>query len=227
MNKPTPTNQADFDRLALLASEASEVWDHNRFYHPFLLSLLPAHCDRALEVGSGAGDFTRLLAERASQVVAVDLSPNMIDLARRRSAGRANIDFRNADVMKLDLCVEEFDCIVSIATLHHLPAEPFITRSKEALKPDGRLLILDLRQAAGGLEVLRDVAVWPLSLGLRLAHTGRLIPRAEVRRAWKEHGKNESYPTMMEVRDLAAKLLPGALVRRHLLWRYSVVWRKP
>ncbi len=34
-------------------------------------------------------------------------------------------------------------------------------------------------------------------------------------------------PSLTEVRDACEAELPGAKVRRHLLWRYSVVWRKP
>ncbi len=30
-----------------------------------------------------------------------------------------------------------------------------------------------------------------------------------------------------EVREVCRAVLPGAVVRRHLLWRYSIVWRKP
>jgi hypothetical protein len=30
-----------------------------------------------------------------------------------------------------------------------------------------------------------------------------------------------------EIRRVADEVLPGAIVRRHLFWRYSLVWRKP
>jgi hypothetical protein len=33
--------------------------------------------------------------------------------------------------------------------------------------------------------------------------------------------------TWAQVRKTAARLLPGARYRRHLLWRYSLVWTKP
>ncbi|GAA1724233.1 hypothetical protein GCM10009680_77520 [Streptomyces yatensis] len=33
--------------------------------------------------------------------------------------------------------------------------------------------------------------------------------------------------TYPEMRAMAAEILPGSLYRRHLLWRYSIVWRKP
>ena len=33
--------------------------------------------------------------------------------------------------------------------------------------------------------------------------------------------------TWAQVRETAARLLPGVRYRRHLLWRYSLVWTKP
>jgi hypothetical protein len=62
---------------------------------------------------------------------------------------------------------------------------------------------------------------------LRLRHTGRLADPPEQRRAWKEHGRTDHYLALAEVRAACARVLPGATVRRHLLWRYSVVWRRP
>jgi hypothetical protein len=35
------------------------------------------------------------------------------------------------------------------------------------------------------------------------------------------------YPSLAAARARAGDLLPGARVRRHLFWRYSLVWRKP
>jgi hypothetical protein len=61
---------------------------------------------------------------------------------------------------------------------------------------------------------------------LRLVKTGRLRESTEARVAWDEHGRGDSYITISQVRRTCAKLLPGARVRRHLLWRYSIIWRK-
>jgi hypothetical protein len=32
---------------------------------------------------------------------------------------------------------------------------------------------------------------------------------------------------LAEIRRICANRLPGAKVKRHLFWRYSLVWRKP
>jgi ubiquinone/menaquinone biosynthesis C-methylase UbiE len=223
MNKSLQAIQADFDKIALLADEQ---WNHNSHYHPFLLRHLPTPCGKALEIGCGAGAFSRLLAERATQVLALDLSPNMIGLARRQASQPSNLEFRVADAMSVELPAEHFDCVVSIATLHHMPAPQAINRMKRCLKRNGRLLILDLLQSSTPAGIFTDALAMPLNIGIRLMKTGRLRPPAEVRKAWDEHGRDEIYPTLAEVRSLCAELLPGASVKKHLLWRYSIVWQK-
>src|SRR5215208_1368827 len=85
----------DFDRLADL-SEGSG-WDPNTHYHPFLLKRLPERLDEALEIGCGTGAFARLLAQRCERVVAVDLSPRMIEVARTRSKEHRNVEYVVAD----------------------------------------------------------------------------------------------------------------------------------
>jgi ubiquinone/menaquinone biosynthesis C-methylase UbiE len=103
--------QADFDRLALLDAEG---WTQNNHYHNFLLRHVPSGCESALEVGCGTGAFARRLAERARHVTALDLSPEMIRVARSRSAEYANIEFQVADALAWDFPAAHFDCIANI-----------------------------------------------------------------------------------------------------------------
>jgi ubiquinone/menaquinone biosynthesis C-methylase UbiE len=92
--------QADFDRLAMLSTEE---WNHNDYYHSFLLRHVPTPCDRVLDIGCGTGGFSRRLAQRAQHVLALDLSPQMIRIAQERSTYFANIEYEVADVLKYDL----------------------------------------------------------------------------------------------------------------------------
>jgi ubiquinone/menaquinone biosynthesis C-methylase UbiE len=215
--------RADFDRIALLSQEG---WNHNRYYHRFLLKQIPAHCRDALEIGCGTGAFARLLAQRSERVLALDLSPRMIQIARERSKQYPNVDFQVADAIEWEFPPAQFDCIVSIATLHHLPMDDMLTRMKEALRVKGTLIVLDLFQAEGLSDALTAAVAVPVHLALRLVKTGRLRERREVRAAWAEHGRNDSYLTLSRIRRICAAVLPGAKVRKHLLWRYSIVWRK-
>lgn len=220
---PMSTIQKDFDRIALVSPDGAA---HNDHYHNFLLRHLPSNCHHVLEIGCGTGGFARLLAGRSQHVLALDLSPEMIRIAREQSKQFPNIEFQLADVRDWTLPVEGFDCIASIATLHHLPFPEILLKMKAALKPGGVLLVLDLFEPKGILDSLLNVLALPVSAGLRLKHHGRLLPSREVRDAWIAHEGHDLYPTMTEVHALCARMLPGAKIRKHLLWRYSIVWKK-
>jgi ubiquinone/menaquinone biosynthesis C-methylase UbiE len=218
------TVQQDFDRIALVSEDGGT---HNDHYHRFLLRHLPSNCHNALEVGCGTGGFARRLAEHFKHVLALDVSPEMIRLARERSVQFPNIEFQLADVLERSLPADSFDCIASIATLHHLPLREVLLKMKSALKPGGVLLVLDLFERAGLSDSISNLMAIPVSVSLRLIHHGRLLPRREVRDAWAAHEVHDLYPTMREVHALCDEILPGAKIRKHLLWRYSIGWQKP
>jgi ubiquinone/menaquinone biosynthesis C-methylase UbiE len=223
MTEAMSSVRADFDRIALLAGEG---WDHNGHYHEFLARHIPKPCPEALDIGCGTGAFSRVLAKSAERVLALDLSPNMIRVAEERSAQFPNIEFQVADVLALELPAERFDCIATIATLHHLPLAEVLPKIKRLLKVGGVLLVLDLFQAEGLLDAARNALAVALSVSLRLSKQGRLRPPRELRHAWDEHGRHDSYLTLAQVREVCAEMLPGAEVSRHLLWRYSIIWKK-
>jgi len=223
--------QTDFDRIALLS--ADDGWTQNNHYHNFLLRRVPAKCENTLEIGCGTGTFSRRLAHHAQKVLALDLSPEMIRIARQRSTQFTNIEFRVADVMSA-FPTETFDCIASLATLHHLPLRETLSRMRDSLKIGGVLLVLDLFDRERNVfkpeglfdSILNAVAI-PTSVSLRFLHHGRLLPPREVRAAWAAHEQHDTFPTMNEVRTLCAEILPGARIKKHLLWRYSIIWQKP
>lgn len=218
------TLRADFDRLALVAHQH---WDHNNHYHSFLLRHLPSRCAHALEIGCGTGEFARLLAERCENVVALDLSPEMVRVATERSRGRTNIDFRVGDVLDCRFPAAHFDCIASIATLHHLPLNIMLTKMRDALKPGGVVLILDLFKSEGWADRLDNIVAFPSHVALMLIRNHRLREPRPVREAWAMHAPHDTYLRLSQIRELCGSIMPGAQVRRHLLWRYSIVWRKP
>lgn len=229
------STQQEFDRIALASAASPEGELHNEHYHDLLLRQLPTNCNNALDIGCGQGAFARRLAELFDHVLALDLSPEMIRIARERSTHFPNIEFQIADVCELPLPTARFDCVATIATLHHLPYAEMLLKMKEAVKPGGVLLVLDLFEPArfsdsflaGLSDSLLNLVAFPVSSALRLRRHGRLLPSREVRDAWAAHEVHDSYPTMNEVRTLCARILPGAKIKRHLLWRYSIVWQKP
>jgi ubiquinone/menaquinone biosynthesis C-methylase UbiE len=215
--------EADFDRLALLDEEG---WTANNHYHGSLLEHVPLNCEAALEIGCGTGAFARELAKRCRRVIALDMSAEMIRVARSRSRQFNNLEYQLADATTWEFPQSRFDYICSIATLHHVQQRELLVKMRDALKPGGALAVLDLVQSEGLVERVMDLIGLGVSPSLRLIHNGRLKPRREVRKAWEQHGTHDVYSTIRQIRDLADEILPGAVVKRCLLWRYLLVYRK-
>jgi SAM-dependent methyltransferase len=74
---------------------------------------------RVLEIGCGAGHFTRSLARSADQIVALDISPTAI--ARARTTDLRSVDFKVANIMDYNLRAEgPWDLIVMNETIYYL-----------------------------------------------------------------------------------------------------------
>lgn len=210
-----------FERIA---RHAADDWDHNCHYHPYLLRHLPPARGAALDVGSGLGVFSRLLANHFEYVEGIDFSPEMVARAAARSGASPNLHYTCADFMAHAYPPASFDCAVSIATLHHLPARKALAKMADLLKPGGRLLVLDLYRMA----TLGDLLISAAGTVASVAHT--TIHRARqsnaLRAAWRAHGALDHYLTIAEIERAAADALPRARVRRHLYYRYSLIWTK-
>lgn len=216
--------QNDFDRLALYEQEG---WNNNHRYHEFLLKQLPWHCENILDIGCGTGAFSRLLAQRCDRVIAIDLSPQMITVAKERSKKYANIDFQVANILKWEFPVEQFDAIVSIATLHHLSLEDLLPNLKTALKLGGKLVILDLIEHENILDRFSAIIAVPLNWISQILNNRQVQQSPEAKAAWQEHIRTDKYLTRSQARHIYTQSCPGTKLKKHLFWRYSAVWEKP
>lgn len=92
---------------------------------------------RVLEVGCGWGEFAeRLQADVVVDVVALDLSPRMVELARERG-----VDARTGDVQNLPFEDGSFDVAVANWMLYHVPdLERGLSELARVLRPGGRLV---------------------------------------------------------------------------------------
>jgi magnesium-protoporphyrin O-methyltransferase len=92
-----------------------------------LLSWLPADMRgmRLLDAGCGTGALAVEAALRGAEVVAVDLSPTLVELAKQRVPANLNIDFRSGDL--IDPSLGSFDYVVSMDCLIHYSANDAVT----------------------------------------------------------------------------------------------------
>jgi len=94
-----------------------------------LLSYFPANLEnrRLLDAGCGTGAFSVEAAKRGAHVVAIDLSPTLVDLARDRTPprlGGGSIEFRTGDMS--DAALGEFNHVVAMDSLIHYNARDIV-----------------------------------------------------------------------------------------------------
>ena len=109
-------------------------------------ALAPAYSGRAVDYGTGSGDFARMLSRRYEQVFAVDISRKVLEIARKRHARRANITFLHADAER-ELPTEAVDFVLTVTVLNHIMDDASLRETMErlagALAPGGRFVALE------------------------------------------------------------------------------------
>ncbi len=98
------------------------------------------------DLGAGTGHFSARVAPFVGGVIAVDGSNEMLDAARLRLDGVANVELRRGELEQLPLCDGEADLAVLLLALHYVVDLPVVLREAfRALASGGRLLIVDMR----------------------------------------------------------------------------------
>jgi ArsR family transcriptional regulator len=117
----------------------------------------PGPFRRLIDLGSGTGRMLTLLAPLAESAVALDLSQQMLNIARVQTgaAGLANVELRHGDIFDTRLPGGHGDLVVVHQVLHYL-SDPAAALAEAArlVAPGGRLLVVDF--APHRLEFLRE-----------------------------------------------------------------------
>ena len=213
----------EFDRIAEAGYRST--YDASELFHDEMIAALPAHMERALDLGCGTGEIVRRLAGRADHVLGLDLSPRMIEIARERTTSMPHVEYRVADLMSVDLPSDSFDAVISVSTFHHVPLEPALARAASWVRPGGWLLVVDLFDPKGFGGFVYNATWWGLKRVLERTRR-RMEPSAALSEAWRIHDANDRHPAVAEIRA-AARQLPGARVRVRRLWRWTLAWQKP
>ena len=104
---------------------------------------------RVLDIGCGAGETTLSLAQTGAEAVGVDISRPLLEIARSRSEGRADVTFLEADAQTHPFPPGSFDAVFSRFGVMFFadPAAAF-ANIRRALKPGGRLAFVCWRTPA-------------------------------------------------------------------------------
>ena len=148
--------QEELDKFAALANR---WWDPNgpqkplHALNPVRLAYVKRRVSlagaRVLDVGCGGGLLSEALAKEGAQVVAIDLAPELIKVARlHRLESGVEVDYRVQAVEALaDEAPASFDAITCMEMLEHVPdPAAIIAACERLLKPGGRLFLSTLNR---------------------------------------------------------------------------------
>jgi magnesium-protoporphyrin O-methyltransferase len=139
-----------------------------------LLSWLPADLTgrRVLDAGCGTGALAIEAARRGADVVAIDLSPTLVNLARERQPalrGSGSVDFRSGDM--LDPNLGAFDHVVAMDSVIHYRTEDAVAALSQLAQRTSRSIVFTFAPRTPLLAAMITV--------------GRLFPRGD-RAPWLE-----------------------------------------
>ncbi|MFD0276600.1 class I SAM-dependent methyltransferase [Kitasatospora sp. NPDC127111] len=144
------TNTADHGRVRdsydVVAQEYRDRIGGELAHKPVDRALLGAVVEAAAggpvaDLGCGPGHVAGWLTAHGAEVVGIDLSPAMVEIARREHPGA---EFREGDLLRLPATDGEFAAAVALYSVIHLdPAElaPAFTELRRVLRPSGSLLV--------------------------------------------------------------------------------------
>jgi 2-polyprenyl-3-methyl-5-hydroxy-6-metoxy-1,4-benzoquinol methylase len=131
-------------------------WEHER-YSRLVAMLDKPRYGRVLEIGCGAGTFTRRLAGLADKVLALDVSSEAIAKARAAQSDLKQVEFRIGNIMDYKLREEEpWDLIVMSETVYFLgwlysffDVSWFAAEMFDATRPGGQMLLANSQFETG------------------------------------------------------------------------------
>lgn len=97
---------------------------------------------RVLDLGCGSGEEVIPLAQRGASVTALDISPELIKIAKDRAVlYGVEASFRVASAYKTGIASESIDVILCSSLIHHLDIPMAMDEMRRILKPDGYIVM--------------------------------------------------------------------------------------
>jgi len=109
-----------------------------------------------LELGCGAGRFTRELARSEADIVAIDVSPELLEIARANCSA-PNVRYEIQNAYELSYPDAAFDSVVGSSVLHHLEIEEALREIYRVLKPGGTIYFTEPNMLNPQIAIQKNV----------------------------------------------------------------------
>ncbi|HEX4706813.1 MAG TPA: methyltransferase domain-containing protein [Candidatus Udaeobacter sp.] len=170
-NSNSPDSLVTEDRVAkeiqhgrfLAQHGAGEIWNWDspagNLRWARRVKMLSEHLEpgmSVLELGCGTGYFTRQLARTGADIVAIDVSPELLEIARS-NCSEPNVRYEIQNAYRLSYPDAVFDSVVGSSVLHHLEIEPALREIYRVLKPGGKIFFTEPNMLNPQIAVQKNV----------------------------------------------------------------------
>lgn len=222
MNDVPNSISKQFDRVSEEYDFVSELFNNNNLF----ISNMSSKKGRVLDIGCGSGILTIELSEHYKEVVGIDISEEMLSIARSKRQ-KDNISYIKMDANEL-FFDKTFDFIVSRATFHHLSdIQSVLNSMKSLLNKGGKIIILD------NVSEVETPPRWVHIIGSFinfLPHSFKYGVKTSIRifkhctsKYWLEHLANDKYLSEKKYKEVYGECLPNcSFVKESIIM--SVIW---
>lgn len=198
-----------------MGTEAGDYWNHNTAYHPWLVKLAAKHRGAVLDVGCGDGLLAQRLAPVSRSVTGIEPDPVTSERARVRLSDLENVQISCTSFEAFDPGSRRFDLVTFVASLHHMELRSTLARAHDVLTPTGEIAVVGLSANQSAWDWLWSACCLPAVQVADLLHGD--TPDIGVTLA-------EPRESLRTIRRMTAEVLPRAVIRRGLYYRYLLRW---
>ncbi|MCO5060600.1 MAG: methyltransferase domain-containing protein [Kiritimatiellae bacterium] len=178
--------------------------------------------DVGLDVGSGLGVQTSVLATHMRKVIGIDVSENAVRRAQSEQhllAGKGDVDYRCTSIEAAGLPDNSFDKVFSICVLEHIPDHLSVLRHcYRVLKPGGQLAF-----SVDRLATIEDSEA--VAFRRQRYEVSRYFNADEIKRDFESVGFRNVQVAPLGVSPLAARWFTDG-IRHEFRYRFSEAWWK-
>ncbi|WP_092402570.1 MULTISPECIES: bifunctional 2-polyprenyl-6-hydroxyphenol methylase/3-demethylubiquinol 3-O-methyltransferase UbiG [Candidatus Ichthyocystis] len=147
------------------------------------------HGKKILDVGCGGGILAESLARLGADVVGIDESPSLINVANLHASSESiSVDYRNIDVANFcDTHEHQFDCVMCLEVIEHVSSpREFLGHCIKLLKEGGYLFLSTINRTARSYFLTILMAEYILGLIPRGVHNWSFFIKPSLLSKWIE-----------------------------------------
>jgi ubiquinone/menaquinone biosynthesis C-methylase UbiE len=161
---------------------------------------------KVLELGCGTAYLTRELALTGASIIAIDISPELLEIAQRECSA-PNVTFQIQNAYDLTFADASFDAVVGSSVLHHLEIKAALAEIYRVLRPDGSIRFTEPNMLNPQIAIQKNVPTIKKALGDSPDETAFF--RWSLRRLMEKSGFRETEITPF---DFLHPKLPPSLI---------------